>query len=279
MAGTRFGRRGVAMLVALALAATAALALLRYVRDIESEALADAEQVEVYVAKDPIPAGTPAKSVVSGGLAERRQVAKALVPAGALTTFDGLDGDVTSTDLLAGELLLRSRFVPASATVELISIPEDRQAMSVEVAVPPGVAGFLNAGDHVSVIASVEEEADEDAVETTDGSGTASDDATADKEVRVAYLLQDIELLAVGQRMVAVETTDGEEDGDDEVRASDDRVLVTLAVTPQEAEQLAFAVLHGEIWLTLLPDGQTPVQTDGRTRADVFTTLTGTRGD
>lgn len=48
-------------------------------------------------------------------------------------------------------------------------------------------------------------------------------------------------------------------------------VLLTVAVTPDEAEQLTFANLTGQLYMTLLPEDETePVVTPGRTVDNLF---------
>ena len=77
------------------------------------------------------------------------------------------------------EQIVAARFVPVG-TRGALNIPEGQQAVSVQVAIPPGVAGFIRPGDHVSVLAQLT---------VPDGGQTES---------RVQYLLQNVRVLAVG---------------------------------------------------------------------------------
>ncbi len=61
------------------------------------------------------------------------------------------------------------------------------------------------------------------------------------------------------------------EDPDGGTTPTTDSVLLTVAVTPDEAEQLTFATLAGSLYLTLLPeDEREPVDTAGRTADNLF---------
>jgi Flp pilus assembly protein CpaB len=120
--------------------------------------------------------------------------------------------------------------------------------MAVEVGIPPGVAGFIQAKDRVSILAQL-------SLAAGGGQGVPT----------VRFLLQDIEVLAVGRRVVV--TADGQSDGQNQPQ---DRVLMTLALRPAEAEKLAFAIFQGQLYFTLLPPGAKPVRTPGRTPANAF---------
>ena len=124
----------------------------------------------------------------------------------------------------------------------------------MQVGIPAGVAGFIRAGDLVSLIATVETPG----VTTTDADGNVSEEPG---EVRTQYLLQGIEVLAVGRRTVAAEEDD---------QAPIDSVLLTIALQPEDAERTVFAVENALLYFTLLPDGADPQGTPGRTIDDLF---------
>lgn len=250
----RIGLRSVAVVVAVALAALATVALLSYVQGIESRAEAELDMVEAFVAKERIPSGTPAEAAISGGLIAREGVPKKLVATGAIRSLQEIQGRVAQVDILAGEQILGARFVEPQEARGMLPIPDGRQAISFEVGIPPGVAGFIQAGDKISVIAQL----------NVAGSG-------GEETTRVAYLLQDVPVLAVGRRVV---TAESEGQGGNQVRREEGRVLLTVALPPVEAEKLAYALFQGQLHLTLLPPDLPPeeavVDTPGRTRENGF---------
>lgn len=257
--------RTIAIVVAVLLAAVATFALVDYVRGVEADAAKEAEIVEAFVAKGSIQAGTPVQVAMSQGLIDRAEVPKTALPAGAVTRLDQIDGLVTSSLVLEGEILQRGRFAAANTSGATLDIPDESVAMSVEVGIPPGVAGFIDPGDLVAIL--VNAEIPEDGTIPAEGTEVAT---TEDKRrPTVQFLLQGVEVLAVGQRVTV--TVDGQPQ--DTVQRSDGSMLMTLALTPTQAEQLAFAQFHGDLYFTLLPDSYEdtgPFTTGGRTFQNLF---------
>lgn len=244
-------RRGVGLIAALVLAAFATAAWMSYVRSIENKAVRGNQSVLVYVAADVIPAGTSAEVADQRKLFTTTSVPRRLLADGAVTKLSTLRGTVASATVYKGEQILRSRFVSSAQAARLLNIPPDRQAMSVQVEAPPGVGGFIQPNDRVSVLAKVDE------------GGRAI----------VRFLLQDVQVLAVGRRTTTTPPSGSREaarnKGSEEPETSDE-LLLTLAVTPSQAEQLAFSILEGQVYFTLLPEGAKPAGTPGRTADSLF---------
>jgi pilus assembly protein CpaB len=248
--------RTIAVVAAVVLALIATAAITMYIRGIEARAFDDAEMVEVFVAQEEIPAGITAGSASEAGAIDREDRPRVSVPAGAIASLEEIAGLVTADPILQGEVLVRGRWVdPADARATGIEIPEGFEAISVQVGIPPGVAGFIRAGDEVSLIATLtgaapDEEDDEDGVDQAD-------------ETRSQYLLQGIEVLAVGQRVATAE------DGDD-IQEGTGQVLMTVALEPADAERLVFAIENASLYFTLLPEDAEPADTPGRTFGNLF---------
>lgn len=252
MKGLSIGTRAGGLVVAVVLATLSTFALITYVRGAENRAFQGAETVEVYVAREEIPAGTSADAAVQRAAIERTTVPRKVVAAGAITSLEEIRGKAAAVAILPGEQILGARFVaPTEATG--LAIPAGRQAMSVEVDTPPGVAGFAQPGARVSVIAHVSV--------PVRGGGT---------EPRAQYLLQDVPVLAVGRSLASTSAPAGDRAAEREDRTVTDRVLLTLAVTTSQAERLAYAIFEGDIYFTLLPPDQKPAKTSGRTRNTIF---------
>lgn len=249
-------KRTVAFGIALGLAGVSTAGVLVYLRGVESRAFAGVQTVQAYVAKDTIPSGTKADTAAANGLIVRQTMPRVVLVEGALRTLDQIKGKVAAVNIHKGEQILVSRFQAAGARGRL-PIPADRQAMSVEVAVPPGVGGYVQVGDHVSIVAEI----------TVPKAN--SKDAT---EVRVQYLLQNIEVLAIGQRIVVAPGEDEEDAVATQAKKqkTQTKVLMTLALTPPELEKLAYAILQGEVYFALVPPGQENASTPGRTAENAF---------
>ena len=248
--------KAVAVTLALILAGVATFVIFTYVRGIEQRAFEDAELVEVFVAQETIPGGLTAESASEAGLIGRSTAPRATVPDGAITSLDQIAGLVTEDRILPDEVIVRGRWVDPALVEAVFDIPEGFEALSVEVGIPPGVAGFVRAGDQVSLIATVETPV----ATTTEEDGTVVEEPG---EVQTQYLLQGVEVLAVGQRVVT-------EEGDDGVQQPASQVLLTVALEPEDAERMVFAIQNALLYFTLLPEDAEPAETPGRTLTDLF---------
>jgi pilus assembly protein CpaB len=246
VASLSMNKRAVAVIVAVVLAAIAALALVSYVRGVETEVRQEAEAVDAYIAKEEIPAGMSAADAISQGYIAREPVPRRNVAEGSITSLDQLEGQVATVNIARGEQILVTRFgQTAQVGSGLGEIPDDLQAISLSVGYDAGVLGFINPGDRVSII------------------GRIGDSETA----RAQFLVQDIEVLALGSRVIS--TTEEGETGSS-IRYSEEQVRLTLAVLPEQAEMIAFAIWQGDVYFTLLPEDQGTSDTPGRTFDNIF---------
>lgn len=239
-----FEKRWIALVGAVVLAGVGTLALVSYVRGIESRTLEGAQLIETFVAKDTIAAGVVGAAAVSDGLIVKQAMPRKMVPEGVIQSLKEIENRVASVDILKGEQILGERFVRPAEARGLLPIPPDRQAMSIELAAQTGVAGFVQQGDRVSIIAQLEE-----------------------PEPKAQFLMQDIQVIAVGQRVA--EAGEGES-GDKQVQQNQQKVLMTLAVTPGEAEKLAYAMFQGQLYFTLLPRDHKAGPAGGSTARNIF---------
>ena len=247
-------RRTIALVAAIILAAVATVALISYVQSAENKRTKNQTLVSVYVAKDVIPQGTSGDTAISQGLITQISVPLQARVADAIASLNDIKGEVAAVDIQKNEQIQASRFVAPGTAGNTLAIPQGLQAISVQVGIPPGVAGFIKPNDTVSVIAQV----------SIPKTGTAA----AATSPTVKYLLQNVKVLAVGQFTV---TTAANGNTTSTTTQTSGQVLLTLAVTPQQAERLVFANLQGQLYFTLLPaQPGKPVGTPGRTTANIF---------
>lgn len=231
-------KRTLSLAAAIALAALGTMALVGYMRGLEEQTLSQIDSVAVLVAKETVPAGTSAEDATRRGLLVSADVPRKALVDGVITDVNDIKGRIAKVDIVRGEQVLRERFVAPAPSRGAFAIPAGHQAMSVDVAASPGVAGFVRAGDHVSVIGGAES--------------------------RVGFIVQDVLVLTVGAKSEPKATTPT---GGSTVQS---RVLLTLAVTPIEAEKVAYAVLKGQIYFTLLPQSARAEATPGRAAENLF---------
>lgn len=202
--------------LALLAGATAGILAWRQLRRAGLEAAAPAATEPVVVAARELPAGrvlTDEDVTTIGWPA-------GTAPAGYLRDPAWAVGRGVIARTAANEPILASRLASREAGGGLpIAIPAGFRAVSVEVDEVVGVAGFVLPGTRVDVLATVD---------PAGGRGDAGS----------RLILQDVEVLAAGQET----ETPGE---------PVDATVVTLLVTPPQAERLTLACTEGQIHLAL----------------------------
>lgn len=144
------------------------------------------------------------------------------VPKTAANNPSRLIDRVVLMPITAGEPVLESKLAAQGMEGGLTAIiTEGKRALSVKVDEIIGVAGFVTPGTHVDVLVTLEDK------------GNRKLDATAQT------ILQNIKVLTSGQKVM--------QENEKPVLVN----VVTLEVTPEEAEKLALAANRGRIQLAL----------------------------
>lgn len=145
------------------------------------------------------------------------------VPAGAFSSPDELIGRGLIMPVIQHEPILPMKVASKEAGSGLpVVIPEGKRAVSVRVNEVIGVAGYVLPGTHVDVIATA-----------------SPSEKRGDTMTKV--VLSDVQVLAAGTKM----EQDGEQGKPMAVN------VVTLLVTPEEAERLTLGATEGQIQLAL----------------------------
>lgn len=293
------------MLVALVLAGLAAWAVWNFLQSVEDEALEGQQLVTVFRAGEfGIDEGTEGDILVSdfnanGDLIVESEDQIEDVPADAIQTEqelrEVLAGQLAAGPISGNAIITRSQWAEVTLDVRPLSeeIEAGKQALTISTDNVQGVNGFVEAGDKINMIISLDIEFDLIPVdfegitlpadgggsveETGGGPGTGSADPEAESVVvaYTRYVMQGIEVLAVGRDIrpdedapptVEVEEEplliDGEEPAPTEEELGNATVF-TLEVTPEQAERIVYAFENGNIWLTLVPEDFVEVETNG----------------
>ncbi|HEU4758365.1 MAG TPA: Flp pilus assembly protein CpaB [Dehalococcoidia bacterium] len=196
---------------------------------------------------------------ISADMVKVVQVPQAYLVSGAFSEVQPILGETARYPIASGEQVTRIR-VGAQAREDILAfvVPKGMRALSVSVDETTGVGGLLHPGDRVDVVA----------VFTDSG---ANSDLT-----EVNTVLQNVEVLAVAQKAqapvppadtgsagsaqspLASEATSGQPPKD--LDPQPDARTVTLAITPDQAQLLAYAQEKGKVFLSLrsFGDGDTP---------------------
>jgi pilus assembly protein CpaB len=244
---------------AIVLGVVAALLVANYLNDASARLSDEAEPVQIMVAVQEVPRGTPAEDLLAEGFVELREVPRRYVADGAVSSDSAIAGQVLATSLGTGEQVTASRFRYARDVGLSYGIPEGHVAVSVSADDVKCVGGMLKPGDFVLIIATFDP-------------GPAGEGA----ETRI--LLEKVKVLAVGamtdaesQPTTTTDTGRGGLAGDTANTTRTAVLTVTLALAPADAEKLVFAEEQGVTRLGLLPATATDVpDTPGRSLDSIF---------
>lgn len=234
--------RILAAAAAVVLAIIGATVLSGYVAGADQRALQGAKAVQVFIVQSPVPAGTPAEKVAP--LVSHRSLPASAVAEGAVTDLAQITGKVSSTDLVPGEQLISGRFVdPASLKNKdtgQVPLPPGMQEVTIQLEPQRVLGGQLTAGDTVGVIFSF----------NITASGAPGPPTTHLQMHKV--LVTSVQ----GAPAAATPSTgSGQAGAAPAVPAGS--VLVTLARTSPDVEQIVYAAEFGKIWLSKEPSTAT----------------------
>jgi pilus assembly protein CpaB len=146
-------RRILIMLAALVLAGLSGVSMMLYARGLDQRALDGRRPVTVLLADKPIRAGTTGRQIRENGLAHSVVMPAETVPEGALRSVTAdIDPLRISADLAPQQIVMRGLFGTGGAQgTAAVGVPEGQLGVSVAVAMAPGVAEKVAAGDKVAV--------------------------------------------------------------------------------------------------------------------------------
>lgn len=245
-------RRLLITISALVLAGIGTSSVLAYVRRADARALAGMKAVTVLVAQNSVPEGTSAGGALQQGLLASQKLPASSVPADAVRTITpDLSSLVLSSNLQAGQLLLRPSLVTAAQTTAGMVIPPGMMAVSVRFCVPEAVANAVQANSEVAVFNTV----------VAGAGGQVSAQPACDGPhqqpqaswVRTRLVLGRVKVLSVGtaasQSGSTASTTSSQASSS---ASSQSSVLVTMALSQADAEKVIQLTETGLPYLALL---------------------------
>jgi pilus assembly protein CpaB len=243
--------RIISTIAAVVFATVAGVLVWKYLTEADSRAEAKKDLVPVLVAKNKIARGTVFDAVVADKRFEQRDIPKDSLAPGQIepASSDQLlalyKGRVAATDIFAGTPLVSEQFVQSSQLVSTVAgaIPKGKQAITVNLDQTHSVGGFVTPGDEVNVLVHIP-------VKAEDGKTSQV----------TAFLMPGVKVIAVGGSTVlptngtaAAQQTATDGNTTTTQPQNQPTSLITLQVTPREAEQIVHAVETGDIWLSLNP--------------------------
>lgn len=207
------------LFISVVLGLITVLALHFYLKGMTSDtpAFSSISQTSVIVAKNTIPEHT---RVTEEMLAVESIPAEAVHPEAVKNVADVIGG-ISRADIIKGEQVLSSRIAAGGRASLSYRVPENLRAISLPVSEVTGVSGYISPGDKIDVLVTYSDEEINDVMTTY-------------------TIIQNALVMATG------EFTQEKDDEERQLTST-----ITLAVTPGQAEVLAYALLMGSFHYTL----------------------------
>ncbi len=211
----------------------------------------------VVVAKQDI----AARTTITVEMLETTTLPKNALPSGAFTDQKVVIGQVARIPIYKGEPMVQGKLVAQASKTDLglsYIVPPGQRAMAISIDKVIGAGGLLRPGDRVDVLGVVSV------------ASTTTTSSSSDKQV--ITVAQNIEVLAVEQALenqipVSAEDQSAGRNVGTPVQQHDAQpaaTVVTLALTPQQAQQLLLIDAQGKLRLTVRAPGDTaPLDTAG----------------
>lgn len=232
-----------------------------------AEETADQVNQQVLVVTQPIPAGTNVNDILDApsSFLSARAVPEEFVAEAAITSIEELEelrGLTLSSDALAGEQLLRGRFIDRSDfnqegfidRTAAISVPDGHQKVVLTLPTEKALGGNIRGGELVSVVSAFR-------LDPTEGDPF---------EVSVV-VLPAVEVITVETDAEIVGQISADSDALGSATIGD--VFVTLAVEPNELTDLTYSMEYGDIILAGALEGAT--KDDPRAISTISTIVNG----
>lgn len=287
-------RRTLITIAAIAIGALAVFLIYGYTSSVRDEAFGEAERIKVFVVKQPVGKGTYGEETSQGGLIVEDEIPKRFWPENAIRSFDDIAGKVAVGNLAVNQIVTTDMFAEPSTVQSTFSDrlerinDEDQVAITIQVDQVRGVAGLLQPGDFVNVMATEICEiagdglADPDAPSTDDAAEDEGSEEPSDADCmwndtvlfgsQARYIYQKVQILAIDQTPVqlpgeASAAASGEEG--EAAAAPVSSGLVTLIV-PARAAQYVASIEPSRFYLTLVSRDYVPVPQTPIDPADPF---------
>jgi Flp pilus assembly protein CpaB len=198
------------------------VAMQRYRHSVNTES----NPLTVFVANVAIQKGTSGDAIASGQLFKPTSIPTKQVSAGAIADASQLHGKVAAANILPGQQLTASDFVPSGGLTA--SLAPTYRAMTITVDSAHGMVGQIHEGDYVDVYA-----------------GFNLEPPTGRTRPVMRLLMSNVQVLKPGSSSGGGGLGGG--------GSANQQSNVTLNVPDGEAGPLAFAADNGKVWLILRP--------------------------
>ena len=245
--------RIISTVAAVVFAAIAGVLVWKYLTNADSRAQRNKHLEPVLVAKSQIARGTLFDEALNGSMFETKQIPNDSLPPDYIKPASNEEllkvykGKVAAATIYTGTALVSDQWVAGGQIISTVSgaIPKGQQAITLSLDQNHAVGGFVTPGDSINVILNFA---------VSDPTGNAN------SHKATAFLLPGLKVLAVGSSTVipaGTGNTSGTSTGGTTSTTIQNQPssLITVQVTPRQAEQIVQGTTLGTVWLSLNPPG------------------------
>lgn len=253
-------RRTLILVAAIVIGGLAAFMTMRYVSGVENESAERNQLVDVLVATGPIGKGQSADEALAAGRVTVDQRRRADLPAAAARRAADIQGQVASVEMSGGEIITTSMFLAETdlSGSKSMTLDKGNVAITIMVSGGAGVAGLVQPGDLINIMAQVEDKpAEGESANAGSGAGGLGVDGSGFiSSTNSMYAFQAVKVLAVGTRLDVPQPT-AEKAPEASAESSSeapvdygDTSLITVQLPPDQALKLA-SLREAGLYLTL----------------------------
>lgn len=249
-------RRTLILIGAIVIGGLAAFLTMNYVKGVESESADKNQMVTVLVAAGPVAKGSSADEALASQSIRTAERRRSELPASAVVRAEDISGQVAAVDFGGGEVITSMMFLPVQELTGSKGSSIDAGNVAITIMVEPdaGVAGLIQPGDSINIMALGP------VAPGTDGAPTAPlSKATGDASTPwslgqpYVYAFQDVKVLGVGKNLgtpvAAPATAPGAEPAPAAAPATDTN-LITVQI-PADQAPLLISLRGAGLYLTL----------------------------
>jgi Flp pilus assembly protein CpaB len=226
-------RSGTLVLGGLAALAAGAL-LLIYVSQVRQDANSQSATVSVLVANKLIPQNSSGDVIASQKWYTAVSTPKDQVKDGAITDPASISGKIASHDIYPNQQMTTSDFTDAPTDAVTTKLTKNQRAISIPLDSAAGLTPFLQAGDHVDIMAGF------NVIPIGPNGAPLNGNSQARPVEKV--IAQDIKVLEVPSTSSSSSTAGSSNSGN-----------IVVQVTDQQAWDIAFAINNGTVFLAGAP--------------------------
>ena len=241
-------KQKIIIIIGIVLALAAVLMTKAYIDQQRQQVIAEAKKKIAYIEqslpKSQVKALIASRDIPKGAIIKADSLDTSIIPEQylqpqAVFSAERVLGMVAILPIAKGEQITLSKLVQPRQLGGLAEgTPIGKRAITISVDSLSGLGGMIKPGNYVDVIALLPVP-----VTTADGKQV--------NQIAVMPLFQNILVLAVGQDTGTISASSAGKKAQEGERRSDSSPLITLALSPQEANLIAFVQEQGKLRLTL----------------------------